>query len=158
MFSRNLTKLLVTGATAFAIGGGTYGIVSATRGPQRGIQRSVWTGRRGVVRHGRQRVQVELHNIDFSGSEGDRQEGALYEISEGDKFELGECHQERRKRPRTRDDQWNDHHGQQGRRANDWRRRIYNSLGVQRGPVPAWCTVHVKAGRSDPSGLQPGLG
>ncbi|HEY8803388.1 MAG TPA: hypothetical protein VIN00_09950, partial [Candidatus Dormibacteraeota bacterium] len=25
------------------------------------IQRSVWTGLRGSIRHGRQRVQVELH-------------------------------------------------------------------------------------------------
>src|ERR1700730_70556 len=30
MFSRKLTKLLAVGATAIAIGGGTYGIVSAT--------------------------------------------------------------------------------------------------------------------------------
>ena len=37
----------------------------------RGIQRSVWTGRRGSIRHGRQPVHVEIHNDDISGSGGD---------------------------------------------------------------------------------------
>ena len=82
MFSRRLTRSIAIGATAIAIGGGAYGIVSATAStrlghrdssrarPQprqanafrrRGIQRSVWTGRRGSIRHGRQRVHVGLH-------------------------------------------------------------------------------------------------
>ena len=133
-------QLIAIGATAIAIGGGAYGIVSATasngsstvttaasasatsgatRPRQRGIQRSVWTGRRGIIRHGRQRVHVELHAVDISGSEGDRQQGVLHDIPEGDELELGECHQEGRKRPRTWDDQRNDHHGQQGHRATD---------------------------------------
>ncbi|HEY4867363.1 MAG TPA: hypothetical protein VIK45_17830 [Candidatus Dormibacteraeota bacterium] len=38
---------------------------------RRGIQRSVWTGRRGSGRHGRQRDHVELHDVDINGSEGD---------------------------------------------------------------------------------------
>jgi hypothetical protein len=57
---------------------------------QRGIQRSVWTGLRGSVRHGRQRVDVELHNDDISGSEGYRQRGVLYDIPEGHELDLGE--------------------------------------------------------------------
>src|SRR6266851_1277279 len=55
---------------------------SAFRIRRRGIQRSVWTGLRGSIRHGRQHVHVELHTIDISGSEGDRQRGVLYDIPE----------------------------------------------------------------------------
>jgi hypothetical protein len=60
----------------------SLGISRATRGRQRprqrpqsrwwGIQRSLWTGLRGSVRHGRQCVQVDLHDDDISRSEGDR--------------------------------------------------------------------------------------
>ena len=123
------------------------------------IQRSVWTGRRGSIRHGRQRVHVELHTVDISGSEGDRRRGVLYDIPEGDELDLGECHYNRRKRPRTwDDDQRNDHHGHAGHRATDWRRRICDFLGGRGGPLPARCTDHVKAGRSDPGELQSGVG
>jgi hypothetical protein len=72
------------------------------------LQRSVWTGRRGSSRHGRQRVHVDLHNVDIDGSEGDRRRGILYDIPEGDELYLGECHHNRRNRPRTWDDQRND--------------------------------------------------
>jgi hypothetical protein len=73
MFSRRLTRSIAIGATALAIGGGAYGIVSAaastgsgtaptatsasgTSGPararRRGIERSVWTSGWGIFRHG----------------------------------------------------------------------------------------------------------
>ena len=92
MFSRRLTRAIAIGATAIALGGGAYGVVSATasvgsgattaatfpsatsgrpHARQRRIQRSVWTGRRGIIRHGRHRVQLELHDLDIRGSEGD---------------------------------------------------------------------------------------
>ena len=66
-----------------AIGGGAYGIVSATASTGSGaattasstsatsgiaslgggrIQRSLWTGRRRINRHGRQRFHFELHD------------------------------------------------------------------------------------------------
>ena len=98
MFSGKLTRFIAIGATGIAIAGGAYGIVTATRqqrlghrdnrhlprgnigatrARRRGIQRSVWTGRRGSSRHGRQRVQVELHTLDSGGSEGDGQQGVL---------------------------------------------------------------------------------
>jgi hypothetical protein len=48
-----------------------------------GIQRSVWTGLRGSIRHDRQRVHVELHNLDISGSDGDRRQDVLHEIQKG---------------------------------------------------------------------------
>src|SRR5436190_24146214 len=32
-------------------------------------KRSVWTGLRGSIRHGRQRLHVELHHVDVDGSE-----------------------------------------------------------------------------------------
>ena len=134
---------------------------SAFRIRRRGIQRSVWTGLRGSIRHGRQRVHVELHTVDISGSEGDRRRGVLYDIPERDELDLGECHYKWRKRPRTWDgqhDQRNDHRGHAGHRATDWRRRICDFLGGRGDPLPARCTDHVKAGRSDPGELQSGVG
>ena len=128
---------------------------------QRSIQRSVWTGLRGSIRHDRQHVHVELHNVDISGSEGDRQQGVLYDIPEGDELDLGECHYNWRKRPRPWDgqhDQRNEHRGHVGHRATDWQRRICGFLGGRGGPLPARCTDHVKAGRSDPGELQSGVG
>ena len=143
MFSRKLTRSIVVGAVAIAVAGGSYGIVSATSSsgsatasgshprpaaaplavtdPAAGIQRPVWTGRRGSIRHGRQRVHVELHDDDISGSEGDRRRGVLHDIRERDELDLGECHYHGRTRPRTRDDQRNDHHGHAGHRATGWR-------------------------------------
>ena len=41
------------------------GCIRATRHRQRGIQCSLRTGRRGLIRHGRQRFQVEFHNLDM---------------------------------------------------------------------------------------------
>jgi hypothetical protein len=41
------------------------------------IHRSLWTGCRGRIRHGRQRVVVEFHDLDIRGTEGDRQQGLL---------------------------------------------------------------------------------
>ena len=77
---------------------------SALRIRRRGIQRSVWTGLRGSSGHSRQRVHVELHNVDISGCDRDRRRSALYDIPEGDEPDLGECHYNRRTRPRTWDD------------------------------------------------------
>ena len=57
-----------------------------------GIQRSVWTGRRGSIRHSRQRVQVGLHNDDISGSEGNRRRDVLHKIREEVELDLGERH------------------------------------------------------------------
>ena len=54
---------------------------------RRRIQRSVWTGRRRIIRHGRRLVHVELHDDDRSGSEGDRQRDAVDDIPAG--HELG---------------------------------------------------------------------
>ena len=120
-----------------------------------GIQRSVWTSRRGNYRHGRERVQVDLHRVDIGGSEGDHQQDVLHEIHEGDALGLGQCRYNGQTCPRTWDDQRNDHHGDAGHRATDWR-RICDFLGG--GPLPARCTLHVKAGRSDPVELQSGSG
>ena len=124
---------------------------------RRGIQRSVWTGLRGSIRHGRQCVHFELHYVDISGSEGDRRRSVLYDLPEGHELDLGECHHNRRRRPRTWDDQRNDHHGHAGHRATDWR-RIYDFLGGRGDPLPARCTDDVKAGRSNPSELHTGIG
>jgi hypothetical protein len=129
-----------------------------SRTQRRGIQRSVWTGLRGSIRHGWQRVHVELHNCDISGSDGDRRRGVLDDIPEGRELDLGECHHNRRRRPRTWDDQRNDHHGDAGHRATDWRRRICDFLGGRGDPLPARCTDYIKAGRSDPGELQSGVG
>ena len=179
MFSRRLTKYIAIAATAIAIGGRRLrhrrrnrqhqlrhrddrfvhlGDISATP-PRRGrIERSVWAGGGRIIGHGRERVRTELRNFDISRSEGDRQEDVIYEVPEGDKLELGGCHRARRKRPRARDDQRNDDHGQQGRGPADQRQRIHKSLGGSSGPLPAWGRVHGKAGRSGPSQLQPGVG
>src|ERR1035441_10473372 len=62
---------------------------------RRGIQRSVWTGRRGIIRHGRQPVHVEIHNDDISGPEGDRQGGVLHDLPEREEPGLGERHYNR---------------------------------------------------------------
>jgi hypothetical protein len=125
---------------------------------RRGIQRSVWTDLRGSIRHGRQRVHVELHDVDIGGPEGDRRRDVIYDIPEGHELDLGECDYNRRRRPRTWDDQRNDHHGCAGHRAADWRRRTCDFLGGRGDPFPARCTDHVKAGRSDPGELQSGVG
>ena len=125
---------------------------------RRGIQRSVWTGRRGSIRHGQQRVDVELHDDDIGRSAGDRQRGVLDDIPERHELDLGKCHYTRQRRPRTWDHQRNDHHGHAGHRATDWRQRIWDFLGSGGGPLPARCTDHVEAGRSDPGELQPGVG
>src|SRR2546429_8543367 len=117
-----------------------------TRG-RRGIQRSVWTGLRGSIRHGQQRVHVGLHIDDIRGSEGDRRRGVLYDIPERDDLDLSECHYKWRKRPRTWDgqhDQRNDHPGHAGHRATDWQRRICDFLGGRSDPLPARYTDHVK--------------
>ena len=83
MLSRGLTRIIAVGFAAVARG-------QRLRHPQRnrrqrlsrcrhhpkrgeaGIQRPVWTGIRGSIGHGSQRVDVELHNVDFSGAEADR--------------------------------------------------------------------------------------
>ena len=109
----------------------------------------------GDSRHGRERVQVELHSVDISGSEGDRPQGVLQKIQEGDALGLGQCRYNGRTCPRTWDDKRNDHHGNAGHRATDWR-RICDFLGG--GSLPARCTLHVKAGRADPVELQSGVG
>ncbi len=119
---------------------------------RRGIQCSVWTGRRGSIRHRRQRVQVGLRDDDISGSEGNGRRGALHEIPEGDELDLGKRHQKGRTRPGTRDDQRNDHHGHARHRSNDWW-RICDFYAGKGDPVPARGTDHVKAGRSDPGEL-----
>jgi len=114
MLSQKLIKPIALVAAAIAVGGGAYGIIGATAGngsgaattassssatssatpcrPRRRIQRSIRTGRRGINRHGQQRVQVEFHTLDFSRSEGDRQEGLVHDVQEGDKPDIGECH------------------------------------------------------------------
>jgi hypothetical protein len=51
MFSRKLTASVVVGAAAIAVAGGSYG------------------GLRASIRHGRQRVRVELHSVDVSRSD-----------------------------------------------------------------------------------------
>lgn len=103
MFSRRLTRPIAIGAAALAVAGGAYGLrrrgnghvrlgnISPSRFRQRGIQRSLWTGRRGIFRHRQKRVRVEFHRIDSHWSEGDRQKVVLYDIPEGDKLDLGEC-------------------------------------------------------------------
>jgi hypothetical protein len=95
------------------------GNVRATRAQRRGSQRSVWRGLRGSIRHDRQRVPVELHDVDIGGSEGDRQPGVLYDVPERDELDLGECDYNRGKCSRTWDDQRNDHHGHAGHRATE---------------------------------------
>ena len=106
---------------------------------------------------GQQPVHGGLHSR-ITGSEGDRQGGVLHNVPERDQPGLGECRYNRRTRPRTRDDQLNDHHGHAGHRAAGWQRRIGGFLGGRGGPLPAGCTGHVKDGRSDPGGLHPGVG
>jgi hypothetical protein len=86
---------------------------------RRGIERSLWAGRRGSIRHGRQRVQVDLHADDISGPESDGRRDILHEVPEGDELDLGQRHDKGRTRPRPWDDQWNDHQGHAGHRAND---------------------------------------
>jgi hypothetical protein len=125
---------------------------------RRGIQHSIWTGRRGSVWHRQQRLHVGLHIVDISGSEGDRQRGVLYDISERHELDLGERNYNRRRRPRPWDNQRNDHHGHAGHRATDWRRRIYDFLGGRGDPFPARRSDHVKAGRSDPANYSQGSG
>ena len=63
----------------------------------------------GSIRHGRQRVHVELHIGDISGSEGDRRQGVLRPHTRRARLDLGECYNDRRKRPGPWDDQRNDH-------------------------------------------------
>lgn len=50
---------------------------------ERGIQRSVWAGLRGNIRQGRQRVHVELHTVDISGSEGTIDEASSTNYQKG---------------------------------------------------------------------------
>jgi hypothetical protein len=58
------------------------GYIGAAHARKRWSQRSVWTGFRRGIRHGRQRFRVELHNVDSGRSEGDRQQHARYDIPE----------------------------------------------------------------------------
>jgi len=124
---------------------------------QRGIQRAVWTRLRGSIRHGRQRVHVGLHDHDISGSAGDGRPVVLHQVPGGVESDLRECRHTRRTRPRARHDQRNDHHGDAGHRATERRSRVCGFLGGG-GPVPARCTDHVEAGRSDPVELPAGVG
>jgi hypothetical protein len=64
-------------------------------------------------------------------------EASVTTYEKGDELDLGECHYNGRKRPRTGDDQRNDHHGRAGHRDTDWRRRIYDFLGGKGDPLPA---------------------
>ena len=110
------------------------------------IERPVWTGRRGSVRHGRQRVHADLHRIDSNGSNRDRQRGVHHHLPGGDELDLRRRHHDRRTSPRPWDDQRNDHHGHAGRRATRRQRRICGFLGRRGGPIPARGTVPIKAG------------
>ena len=93
-------------------GGATLGIGRASCGREppsgrshirrRGVQRPVWTGRRGSIWHRRHRFQVELHHDDISGSEDNRRRHILHEIQEGDDpdFGSGQSIQRPSRRPR----------------------------------------------------------
>jgi len=113
MSSGKLTRFIAIGATAIAIAGGAYGILTATAGKGSGTATTATSaaatsgrpalGGRGSnarsgpaaggnLRHGRQRAHIELHTLDISGPEGDRQDGVLDDISQGHNPYLGECH------------------------------------------------------------------
>ena len=180
MFLNKPTRPVALLATAIAIGAGAYGIVSATAGnrsetttatspattagqPRRGSR--VSNARSGPAAGGSvgtvdSAPDVELHPADLSGSEGDHQRGVVDQIPQGDKdkLDLGECHCKGRKRPCTWDHQRNNDHSQPGHPATDRRRRICEFLDGRGGPLQARRTVNVKAGRSDPSELQSGVG
>ena len=101
MFPHKLTRPIAISATAIAIAGGAYGIVSATAGNSSSTATTATSpappsgrpalGRRGSGRNGRQHVHVESHAVDISGAEGDRQQGVLYDVPDGDKRHLGDC-------------------------------------------------------------------
>ena len=179
MFSQKFTRSIAIGATAIAIGGGAYGLVSATASngsgtataatsPSATSGRPVSGGggsnaRSGPAAGGSSGMVDSVSTSSFAISTSAGQKVTINKASsttyqKGTSSTLGECHYKRRKRPRTRDDQRNDHHGQPGHRATDCQRRICDVLGGRGGPLPARCTVHVEAGRSDPSELPSGVG
>ncbi len=176
-FSRYAARFLAAGIAAVVIGGGAVGIVSATSSSGSGTAAaatspSATTGQRvsgGAGSNARSGPAaggssgtvdsvsgLGVHPNHVSRSEGDRERGVLYDLPEGDELELGERGHDRRTRPRTGEDQWNHHHGQPGQRATG-RQQIHKFLVGRGGALPARSTVDLKAGRSDPSQLQPGI-
>ena len=87
--------------------------------PAEGIQRSVWTGRRGASGTV---DSVSTSSFTISTSAGQKvtvNEASSTTYRKGTSSTSASAIKKGRKRPRTRDDQRNDHHGQPGHRATD---------------------------------------
>jgi len=179
MFARRFTKFIAVGATAIAIGGGAYGIVSATATTGSGSA----TTASPAPALSAQRVPVNGGSNARSGPAAGGSSGTVESVTKSS-FTLSTSAGQKVTVKKTSSTKYrkgtssssasaitagepvlvlgtvtlNDHHGHAGHRAIGRQQRIGGFLGGRSGPVPAWCTVHVEAGRSDPGGLQPGVG
>ena len=171
MFSQKLNRPIDLLAVAIVVGGGAYGIVSATAGNGSGSaaassSSSASSGqpvaggggsnaRSGPAAGGSSGTvdSVSKSSFTLSTSAGQKvtvERGVLDEIPEGDKLEFGERHRRGESVLVLGTTNGTTITASAGHRATERQRRICNLLASRGGPLPAWCTVHVKAGRSDP--------
>jgi Domain of unknown function (DUF5666) len=177
MFSRRLTRSIAIGATAIALGGGAYGIVSATASTGSGAASAAASplsaSGQPVPRGGGSNARSGPAAGGSSGTVDSVSKSSFtISTSAGQKVTVKKASSTTYRK------------GTSSRSASaitkgesvlvlgitngttitasqvivqpTGGRRIYNCL--RGGPLPAWCTVHVKAGRSDPSELQSGVG
>ena len=163
MLTRIVSRPLAVGAAVVVIGGGAYGIVSATSSSGSAGASTEQTAQAGSMAKSGSNARsgpaaggvvgtvssVSTSSFTVSTSAGQK----VTDIPEGDELDHGECHYHRQTCPRTRYDQRNDHHGNTGHRATG-RRGTYDFLAVKGGPLHARSADHVKAGRQDPGELQ----
>ena len=175
MFSRRLTRSIAIGATAIAIGGGAYGIVSATASTGSGTATTATSAsamsRQFALGGGGSNARSgpaaggsigKVSSVSTSGfglltSAGEKvtvKETSSTKYEKGTTLGVGERRYQRQDRPRVGNNRQHDDHGHAGHRATD-KRRVQDV--VEGGSLQAWCTVHVEAGRSDPRELQAGV-
>ena len=117
---------------------------------RRGIQRSVWAGRRRSGRYGRQPVHVGLRDVDVRGSEGDRQRGVHDDISGRVELDLGEC----RYRPGETVLVLGTFNGTTIAATQVIVQPARQRIPGKGDPFQTRCTGHVKGGRSGPGRLR----
>ena len=148
MFSSKRTRVIAAGVAAIAIGGGAYGIVSATAStgsgtatssdvppaatsgrpvPVAGIERSIRTGRGRINRQGQQRVHVRLHVLTSAGEKVTVKETSSTTYEKGTNSASASA-VTTASRPRAWNNRQHDDHGHAGHRATDTQ-RVHDVLG-----------------------------
>ena len=173
-----LTRSIAIGATAIALAGGGYGIVSATASTGSGAATTAASPSRhqgnprpaagdptlGLDRpqgdHPARSTAFPTSSFTISTSAGQK---VTVNKASSTTYQKGTSSTRRVPLQRAKASSYLGRPAERRSRparssCNRPRRRIRDFLGGRGGPLPARRTVHVKAGRSDPSELQSGVG